>query len=99
MASPLLFPRALRPVGLVLTLGGLILGYIFVVRHEDISFLDSGFGNLTDEFASTFVLLGLLFTGFARLKNEGERSIQIRLNALYWAVLANFIFLFGYWGL
>jgi len=99
MASPLLFPRALRPVGLLLTLGGLILGYVFIIRHESISFLDSGHGNLTDELASTFVLLGLLFTGFARLKNENERSIQIRLNALYWAVLASFLFLFFYWGL
>lgn len=99
MASPLLFPRAFRPVGVLLTLGGLISGYVFVIRHESISFLDSGHGNLTDEFASTFVLVGLLFTGFARLKSENERSVQIRLNALYWAILASFLFLFFYWGL
>ena len=99
MVSPLLFPRVFRPIGFVLILGGLILGYIFIVPGQVISFLDSGSGNLTDEFASTFVILGLLFTGFARLKNENERSIQIRLNALYWAVLASFLFLFFYWGL
>src|ERR1700740_1733573 len=99
MVSSLLLPRIFRPVGFLFTLGGLILGYIFIVRHEDISFLDSGSGNLTDELASTFVVLGLLFAGFARLKNENERSIQIRLNALYWAVLASFVFLFVYWGM
>ncbi len=99
MASPLLFPRVFRPIGFVLLLGGLILGYVFIIREQVISFLDSGHGNLTDEVASTFVILGLLFAGFARLKDESEKTVQIRLNALYWAVLASFIFLFVYWAL
>ena len=46
-------------------------------------------GNLTDELFVTLIVIGLLFTGFSKLKNELGIIHRLRLKALYLAVLIN----------
>jgi hypothetical protein len=45
--------------------------------------------NLMDEILALVVLAGLMLVGFARLKNEDERTAQMRLEALQWAMYGN----------
>jgi hypothetical protein len=42
--------------------------------------------NLIDEIISLAIMAGLFLTGFARVKNEDERTAQMRLGALQWAI-------------
>ena len=44
---------------------------------------------LIDEIICLAVLAGLLIVGFARVKNEDERTAQMRLGALQWAIYGN----------
>jgi len=45
--------------------------------------------NLIDEIISLAIIAGLILTGFARVKNEDERTAQMRLGALQWAIYGN----------
>lgn len=45
--------------------------------------------NLIDEIISLALIAGLFLTGFARVKNEDERTAQMRLGALQWAIYGN----------
>lgn len=45
--------------------------------------------NLVDEIISLAIMAGLFLTGFARVKNEDERTAQMRLGALQWAIYGN----------
>jgi hypothetical protein len=100
MKAHLLFPSFFRPIGFVLFIPGFILGFFFVFY----GFIIPGFGppidphamlgwltNYTNELALALVITGLIFIGFSRLKKEDELTAYIRLSALYWAVLANFV--------
>ncbi|MBK8954598.1 MAG: hypothetical protein IPM34_03450 [Saprospiraceae bacterium] len=49
--------------------------------------------NLTLEFIGVFFVLGILFLGFSRMKQEDEYTLQMRYNALMWAALASCILL------
>ncbi len=44
---------------------------------------------LIDELIALAVIAGLLIVGFARVKNEDERTAQMRLGALQWAIYGN----------
>ena len=59
--------------------------------------LDGSFGNhnLTDEFATTGILLGLFLIGFSRLKQEDEYTIQLRLRALNLTVYLSYLLVIG----
>ena len=96
MKPYLLFPSFFRPIGIVLALVGFVFGYIYMFPEKVSIFVDHGSGNFTDEFGTTFEVLGLVFIGFSRLKNENEQSSRLRLKALYWAVLTDFLLLFGW---
>jgi hypothetical protein len=102
LKSSLLFPAVFRIIGVVLALPGLVLGYLFAFHNYTVPFLgygtprprhaifnSTGINNLTDEFAITLIIVGLLFIGFSRLKNENKLTIKLRLNALCWAVFVN----------
>jgi hypothetical protein len=47
--------------------------------------------NFTNELALTLVIAGLLFIAFSKQKIEDELTQKIRLNALYWSILTNYI--------
>ena len=100
MKSHLLFPRYFRPIGFLLAIPGLVLGYLFLFEHYTIP----GFGpppipngmlgrlnTYTNELALTLVVLGLMFIAFSKVKLEDELTAYIRLNALYWAILINYL--------
>jgi len=97
MKPQLLFPSYFRPIGFVLALGGLILGYICMIQHEAIALLDHDGNSVTKNFAATFEVLGLLFIGFSRQKKENENIYLLRLNALYWSMLVGFLLLLLNW--
>ncbi len=44
---------------------------------------------LIDELLALGVIAGLMLVGFARLRNEDERTAQMRLEALQWALYGN----------
>jgi hypothetical protein len=48
---------------------------------------------LIDELIALGVLAGLIIAGFARLKNEDERTAHMRLEALQWALYGNTLIL------
>ncbi|QHS54976.1 hypothetical protein GWR56_05260 [Mucilaginibacter sp. 14171R-50] len=101
MRSNLLFPHRLRAIGWLLTIPGLVLGYLTVYNDYKIP----GFGmqlrksselflpayeNFTNELALALVITGLLFIAFSKQKHEDELTAKIRLNALYWGILVNY---------
>jgi hypothetical protein len=103
MKSRFLFPSYFRVIGLLMALPGFVLGYFvvfneyqipdFVLKLRSRSYIDRGaFENFTNELALTLVVVGLLFIAFSKMKREDELTARIRLNALYWAILINFLF-------
>lgn len=102
MKSRFLFPHYFRFVGWVLAIPGFVLGYLNVFHsykiedfgmklREKSDLFTPAFENFTNELALTLVIAGLLFIAFARLKREDELTASLRLNALYWAILVNFM--------
>ena len=102
MKTKFLFPSFFRYIGFLLAAPGFALGYFVMYTQYSIE----GFGfqlrqqrtlfqgtyeNFTNELALTLVIVGLLFIAFSKIKKEDELTGKIRLNALYWAVLANFM--------
>lgn len=45
--------------------------------------------SLVNELYSLLILAGLFIVGFARVKNEDERTAQMRLESLQWAIYGN----------
>jgi hypothetical protein len=102
MKPSLLFPPLFKIIGFILLVPGLVLGYLFTFNNYVLPFLSygrprprhtdfewTGHNNLTDELVTTLVIIGLLFIGFSKLKNEIGVTKKLRQNALYWAVLAD----------
>lgn len=102
MKSRFLFPYRFKLIGWLLALPGFVLGYLVVYNDYKIP----GFGlqlratsqlflpayeNFTNELALTLVVAGLIFIAFSKQKIEDELTAKIRLNALYWAILVNFL--------
>ncbi|MFB9841237.1 hypothetical protein [Mucilaginibacter ginsenosidivorans] len=103
MKSRFLLPNQMRPLGWILALPGFVLGYLALYRDYKIP----GFGmsvrppgpayhglfyrDFTQTLALTLVITGLFLVAFAREKKEDELTARIRYNALYWAVLVNYI--------
>src|SRR4051812_41391331 len=101
MKTQFLFPRFLRYIGYLLALPGFVLGYFVVYQKYQIAALSFEIRkqrtlllgtteNFTNELALALVIIGLLFIAFSKTRKEDELTGKIRLNALYWAVLANF---------
>lgn len=102
MKAKFLFPHYFRLIGWLLAIPGFVLGYLNVfqsyeipgfglkLREKDGMFIPA-FENFTNELALTLVIIGLVFIAFSRLKREDELSASLRLNALYWAILVNFV--------
>jgi hypothetical protein len=73
------------------------------VKMVSILFSDSGSNagkffslvqvNLTNTIISTFIIVGALLVAFTKEKNENESIARIRLAALLWAVIVNYILL------
>lgn len=103
MRSRFLLPNLVRPFGWIMALPGFVLGYLVVYNDYKIP----GFGitvppptrffhapfyqDLTKTLALALVIIGLFLVAFAREKKEDELTARIRYNALYWAVLVNYI--------
>jgi hypothetical protein len=102
MESKLLLPNRYKRIGIVLLIPAFILGIMVRFFDFQFSFLTIHMGkskvfedsiNLTDEFALTGLIAGLLFIAFAREKTEDEFIAHTRLESLKWAVLINYILL------
>lgn len=106
MKPYLLFPSGFKIIGFILLVPGSILAYLFLFQNQVLSFLSTGpntgfdglgGNNLTDESAITFIIIGLLFIAFSRLKNEQGAVHKLRLKALYWAVMVNCLWITLFW--
>jgi len=97
----MLFPRTFKFIGWVLAIPGIALGVLFQANDYILPFLNYKGGrhrqiyknawenNLTDELAITLVVIGMLFIGFAKLKNESKHTGELRLRALYHAFIVS----------
>jgi len=106
MKTRFLFPHQLRLVGWLLAIPGLVLGYFSVYRDFHISWLGytvkstsifvkgSIYHDYTNTLALTLVIVGLFLAAFSKEKTEDELTSRMRYNALYWAVLANYLIYF-----
>lgn len=68
-------------------------------RHQFINIIQN---EISDEVIGILCLIGLIFIGFSKEKNEDEFVQKIRLNSLKWAVIVNYslllfamIFIYG----
>ena len=118
MKTRFLFPRQLKTVGWIILIPSAILGIAVIFTDFSFGWLNvkvfSVFGdmqnnnshwiedNLTNELVAILFIIGALFAGFSRHKNEDEYIAQIRLDSLMWATYANygllilfFIFFYG----
>jgi len=103
MKARFLFPHQLRPVGWLLAMPGFVLGYFsfyrdfhisgfgYAVQSTSIYVKGSFYHDLTNTLALTLVIAGLFLAAFSKEKKEDELTSRMRLNALYWAVLANYL--------
>src|ERR1700741_1660580 len=103
MKSRFLLPHQFRLIGWILALPGLVLGYMIMYRDYEIKgfgifvsppshfFHGPIFRGLTNTLALTLVIAGLFFVAFAKEKKEDELTARMRQNALYWAVLVNYL--------
>ena len=106
MKSNLLLPSRYKIIGILLFIPSLVLGIFYRFREFSFNFLtlkqsqkqllgDKSINfdeqiNLTDEFAVTGLIVGLLFIAFARQKQEDEFIHHTRLQSWQWAVLFNY---------
>lgn len=104
MEPRLLFPSKFRYLGYLLAIPDFILGWLtqqkgyiipgfeLKIRSGSPSFpIIKDVENFTNELALTLVIVGLIFIAFSRLKREDELTARIRINALYWAILINYL--------
>jgi len=106
MKSSLLLPSRYKIIGILLFIPSLVLGLFYRFREFSFDFLtlkqsqkqvlgDKTINfdeqiNLTDEFALTGLVVGLLFIAFARQKQEDEFIHHTRLQSWQWSVLINY---------
>ena len=103
MKTRFLFPHQLRSLGWILALPGFGLGYLSVYRDYKIPgfgfsvwprnefFHGPVFQDLTNTLALILIIVGLLLVAFSKEKKEDELTSKMRQNALYWAVVINYI--------
>lgn len=92
-------------MGMALGLAGLFAGFepTWLDARVPVLFYDEFLGdagwfstienNLTDEIGLVLSILGLMAVAFSREVNEDEYTLQLRLDALLWAVYANYAIL------
>jgi len=106
MKSSLLLPSRYKIIGILLFIPSLVLGLLWRFQEFSFDFLtlkqsykqhlgDKTINfdeqiNLTDEFALTGLIVGLLFIAFARQKQEDEFIHHTRLQSWQWSVLINY---------
>lgn len=102
MKSKFLFPTWCSIVGYLLAIPGFLLGYLnifnkyeipnfgFQLRAKDTLF-EKSVENFTNELAIFLVVIGLVLIAFSKSKKEDELSARLRLNALYWSVMAYYL--------
>lgn len=103
MKRLLLFPHFFRVFGYVLFVPFLALGIAYLVWEYNIPWLEyhpreTGHlslvnTNFTDELASIGLIISLLFIAFSKERTEDEAIQFFRLEALQWAVYANYLVL------
>jgi hypothetical protein len=94
MNTHLLFPHSFKKWGWVILAPSFVLGILFLFAGAAISTAAESFnlspmGDFIDEIALIGTLVGLMFIGFAKLKEEDEYVQKIRLESLLWATYLN----------
>ncbi len=100
MKTLLLLPYSYKRVGYILAIPFFVLGIAWLLWNFTFSWLEyhpaeRGVlsylnGNFTDELAAIGLIMGLFFIAFSKEKVEDEAISFFRLEALHWAVYANY---------
>lgn len=105
MKSYHLFPNRFKIIGFIIVVPILILGVFNMFYDFQISWLSfkmpfnikdvvSGEEiNLTDEFVTVGLIIGLILIGFSAVKFEDEYVASVRLESLQWAVYIHSVLL------
>ena len=99
-----LFPHGFQRIGYLLLVPSLAIGIAYMFFDYNIPWLEvKGFGrgllefsasnNFTDELASVGLIISLVFIAFSKELIEDEAIQFFRLEALQWAVYANYLVL------
>lgn len=99
-----LFPHSFQRIGYVLLVPFLAMGIAYMFWDYNLPWLEfkipgdgtlefSASHNFTDEVASVGLIISLGFIAFSREKIEDEAIQYFRLEALQWAVYANYLVL------
>jgi hypothetical protein len=99
-----LFPYSFRKIGITILVPALILGIAYSFYDFNFNFLsfpytslqqkiDLNDHNFTNELAAISLIISLLFIAFSKEKIEDEAITHFRLEALQWAVYANYLIL------
>lgn len=103
MRTRFLLSNQLRLLGWFLAIPGFVLGYFALYQHFKIPgfglsiwprspfFHNPVYQDLTSTLALLLVIAGLFMVAFSKEKKEDELTARMRLNALYWAVLINYL--------
>ncbi|WP_259071717.1 hypothetical protein HDF24_04810 [Mucilaginibacter sp. X4EP1] len=106
MKPYLLFPSGFKIIGFILLVPGFALAYLYFSQNYTLppptgrplfGFYPQASYTFIDESATTFIIIGLLFIAFSRLKNEQGAVHKLRLKALYWAVMVNCFWITLFW--
>ncbi len=98
MKNHFLFPAWFKYLGLAFAILGIALGAMYVFWSYSLPFLkvsgqESGqIEYISNELAVFLTVLGFLFLGFSRQRDEDELVVRMRLNALQWGIYTYVLF-------
>jgi hypothetical protein len=91
MKPSLLLPPIFKIIGAILIAPGVAFAIMFLYQGQHYDG-PSARHFFIAEIATTLLVIGCIFIGFSKLKNENEQTYEVRLSSMYWSTLINCAF-------